>query len=291
MKSTPQKVALVLRGFALLLVASCGLSGCAVDHIRQLREAEQTFSQAAEQENRARFAQLDPTAGAVVPSAASPGSVTSVVSDAAGYRLAAQMTRKLIAGHGPALREDNLLCTAQVVQAFSLWRLGEGAAAADAASADCGDTSKLPRESVLLAIVPALVKVDDANALLRNPTRDPAEVAKTGDLIDAALKTLGEQDDRVPRDHPVRAYLFMTRLAALSVQFSSPSIEGLTGDAETAQLQKALDRAGPLLEQYRKYLYCNAGYDSGNEHASVKYWRRLFGDALPVKPAPDCKVP
>lgn len=269
----------------LPLVMLC--NGCGLNHIRELREAEQTFSRAAEQDNRARLSPLD--AATALPGAA-PDAVTSRASDTIGYRLAAEMTRKLISGSGTRLRADNLLCTAYVVRSFSLWRLGEGAAAADAAATDCGSTTALPRERVLLQIVPALVEIDEANALLSNATRSSADFDRTKELVISAAQILGSADDQLPRDHPLRGYLFQSRLAAARVAFSSPTLERLPGAQEGEERGKALDAAATLLQQYRRYLYCHAGFDAQTEHGSVKYWRRLFGDAIELTPS-NCSTP
>jgi hypothetical protein len=259
----------------LLIATAATVNGCAVDHIRELREAEQTFSRAAQQENHARLTSLEALKSNSSDSAEAGGLVDAVTNDT-GYRMAAEITARLMATKTAELRQDNLLCTAQTIRAFSLWRLGEGAMASQIAQLDCGDADKTPRDHALLRVVPALVKIDDAEARGRNGTTSADDLKSTLDSVDVALSELAKADGEVPRDHPIRAYLFMSRLAAIRVRHSAPVREEIRNPEAEARTMLLADET---LTAYRMYLYCIVGVASDPEHESVVYWRTLFGDS------------
>ena len=250
---------------ALLVAALFALAGCGIDHIRVLREAEQTFSRAAEQENLGRFDSQR--------SGALPGGVTDIT----GYRIAAEMTAKLISEKEAELKQDNLLCTAYVIRAFSLWRLGEFAKASAAAEKPCGDANATPRDRVLLGVLPALVKIDESYARVFNDKKNEHEEIASD--IQSAIATLTQGDAKLPRDHPLRAYLFAARLAALRVAHVAPNREGLTGDREADISDAVVKRATDMIMEYRSYLNCQVGLAN---HPSVAYWHSLFG--IPFDP-------
>jgi RNA polymerase sigma-70 factor (ECF subfamily) len=192
----------------LCLAVILQLAACGVSHIQTLRDAEQTFSRAAEMDNRER---LDGAA-----------SMAAAGGAASGYRVAESMVSELIASKGGELRQDNLLCTAYLIEAMSLWRLGEEDAAVRAADQgkDCAQAASrdtVPRDRALLYAVPALVRIDQANALALNDTAGEREFDREKTEIVRALATLEEAEAMVSPDHPVRGYLMNARLAALRV--------------------------------------------------------------------------
>ena len=261
----------IRRATVFLLLAAL-LPGCAsIDHIRQLREAEETFSRAAEQENQARL-------GADAGGEASQATLAAIVSDGSAYRLAAQITDKLIREKEAQLRQDNLLCTAYVIRSFSLWRLGDGAGAAAASKVNCGDSATLNRDRALLKVVPALVEIDEADALGRNDAKTKDDYNRERELVASALVALTAADRDVPRDHPVRAYLFMSRLAAIRVQHSAATRERVKESSQT--LVETVQLAGKTLTAYRTYLQCDAKV--AREPVSVRNWQTLFGGEAAV---------
>jgi hypothetical protein len=271
-----------------VLAAALQLAGCGIDHIRGLREAEETFSRAAEQENRGRFSAAEamkvPSRERQVAGAALAGSV----SDTTGYRLAAQMAGKLIEQKRAELEQDRLLCTAYVIKAFSLWRLGDYRLAVDASNEPCGESG--PRDRALLKVVSALVRIDESNERAFNDARTQAEHETSIAELGQALADLQAADRSLNRDHPLRAYLFAARLAALRVKQVSGNREGLkdkdAGDrTESGPRLEAVAEADKTLVEYRAYLRCQLALDGDPEHPSVAYWRRLFGNApLSAKP-------
>jgi hypothetical protein len=258
-----------LLGVVLVL----GLAGCGIGHIQTLREAEEAFSRAAERENRER---LDPNA-----------SLASLGESATGYRVAAQMVNDLVATQREELRRDNLLCTAYLVQAMSLWRLGEHDAAVQVAAQgrDCAppaptrDTT--PRDRVVLYAIPALVRIDQANALVGNSTASEAEFDKAKNEIDRAVRNLEEAQRMASRDHPVRGYLMTSKLAALRVWQVAITREKLVDPKRGEQLIAFNEHARKAWLEYRYFTTCQLDRpaDPGLEN-----WRKLFQLATPETP-------
>jgi hypothetical protein len=255
-------IAPVVLCVALLL----GLVGCGTSHIRTLREAQDTFSRAAETENSQRLNTNAP--------------IASLGESASGYRVAAQMVDDLVESKGNELRKDNLLCTAYVVQAMSLWRLGEHDAAVLVAEhgKNCGpelpakDTT--PRDRAVLHAIPGLVRIDQANALALNQTVSEAEFDKAKREIDRALIILGEAERTASNDHPVRAYLMISKLAALRVWQVAITREKLVDPKRSQQLSAFNQQAEKIWLVYRHFVKCQLDRDSD---PSVEKWRVLLG--------------
>jgi len=255
------------------VVLVLGLVGCGLAHIRTLREAEEAFSRAAELENRER---LNPDA-----------SLASLGESAASYRVAAQMVNDLVATQREQLRRDNLLCTAYLVQAMSLWRLGEHDAAYEVATQgrDCappGPTADTtPRDRAVLHAIPALVRIDQANALAVNQTVSEAEFDKAKTEIDRAVRILEEAERQASRDHPVRGYLMISKMAALRVWQVAITREKLVDPKRREQLAAFNQQAMKTWLEYRHFMTCQLDRPAD---PSVEDWRKLFQLAAPETP-------
>ena len=255
------------------VVLVLGLSGCGISHIRTLREAEETFSRAAERENRER---LDPNAP-----------LASLGESASGYRVAAQMVNDLVATEGEQLRRDNLLCTAYLIQAVSLWRLGEHDAAFQVATQgrNCAPpaptTGTTPRDRAVLYAIPALVRIDQANALAVNPTASEAEFDKAKTEIDRAVRILEEAERLASRDHPVRGYLMVSKMAALRVWQVAITREKLVDPKRQEQQAAFNEQARKAWIEYRDFTTCQLGR-AGDP--SAEDWRKLFQLVAPETP-------
>jgi len=258
---------------ALGIVLVLGLVGCGIGHIQTLREAEEAFSRAAERENRGR---LDPNTP-----------LSSMAESASGYRVAAQMVNDLVATQREELRRDNLLCTAYLVQAMSLWRLSEHDAAVQVAAQgrDCdpptSTTDTTPRDRAVLYAIPALVRIDQANALAVNPTASEAEFDKAKSEIDRAVRILEEAQRMASRDHPLRGYLMTSKLAALRVWQVAITREKLVDPKRQEQQAAFNERARKAWLEYRDFTTCQLGR-AGDP--SVEDWRKLFQLAAPETP-------
>lgn len=269
-ETTPQRswkaaIATVLLCLAVILqFAACGVS-----HIQTLREAEQTFSRAAEMDNRER---LDGAA-----------SMAAAGGAASGYRVAESMVSELIAKKGGELRQDNLLCTAFLIEAMSLWRLGEEDAAVRVAEQgkDCAQAASrdtVPRDRALLYAVPALVRIDQANALALNDTAGEREFDREKTEIVRALTILEEAEAMVSPDHPVRGYLMNARLAALRVWQVAITRERLVDPRRGQELVACNEQAKKTWISYRFVMKCHLDRDGD---PSVEKWRMLLGLETP----------
>jgi hypothetical protein len=267
-KSTRRITATVLLCLAVILQ----FGACGVSHIQTLREAEQTFSRAAELDNRER---LDGTAAMAVAGGA-----------ASAYSVAEKMVRDLILSKSSELRQDNLLCTAYLIEAMSLWRLGEQDAAVhvaeqgkDCAPAASSDT--VPRDRALLYAVPALVRIDQANALALNDTAGDREFDREKTEIVRALAILEEAETMVAPDHPVRGYLMSSRLAALRVWQVAISRERIVDPRRGQELVAFNEQAKKTWLAYRYFMKCHLDREGD---PSVEKWRVLLGLETPRQP-------
>ena len=263
----------------LTLAAAFSLAACGVSHIQTLREAEQTFSRAAEMDNRERLE--------------GSGAMALAGGAASGYRLAARMVSDLVVEKGSELKQDNLLCTAYLIEAMSLWRLGEDAAAAEAAKqgeacAPAGAAqAAVPRDRALLHAVPGLIRIDQADALARNGTASDKEFERGKTEIDKALDILKKAEDMVAPDHPVKGYLLISELAALRVWQVAITREKLV-DPQRSQEQVAFNgQAEKTWLAYRYYLKCHLNRE---EDTGVTNWQQLFQLKKPPQPV-NCDQP
>ena len=267
-KSRRRTIAAVLLCLAVILqFAACGVS-----HIQTLREAEQTFSRAAGLDNRER---LDGTAAMAAAGGA-----------ASGYRVAEKMVRDLILNKSSELKQDNLLCTAYLIEAMSLWRLGEQDAAVRVAEQgkDCAQAASrdtVPRDRALLYAVPALVRIDQANALALNDTASERELDREKTEIVRALAILEEAEAMVAPDHPVRGYLMNSRLAALRVWQVAITRERLVDPRRGQELVAFNEQAKKTWTAYRYFMKCHLDRDG---EPSVEKSRVLLGLETPRQP-------
>ena len=261
------------------LVVAFSLAACGVSHIQTLREAEQTFSRAAEMDNRER---LEGSASMAVAGGA-----------ASGYRLAARTVSDLVVKKGSDLKQDNLLCTAYLIEAMSLWRLGEEVSAADVARQGeaCAPAAPskdaVPRDRALLHAVPALIRIDQANALALNGTASDKEFDREKTEIVRAVALLEEAEAMVPSDHPVKGYFMISELAALRVWQVAITREKLV-DPRRNQEQVAINgQAEKAWQAYRCFMKCNLDREGD---PSIENWRRLFQLKTPQQPV-NCDQP
>lgn len=181
------------------------LGGC-VESAKTIREAQAQFSRAATIENRNLL-------GAEQAVQASTEAATD-------YRMAATTMQKLIADKSGELKKDNLLCTAMIIEALSWWRLGDNDAAMKIAnnSSGCTDSTVPPgsqpaRDMALFQALPGLIRIDQANQKLANPT--PAAIAfdEIMVLLADANTILQTARNQVGTGHPLQLYLIQSQLA------------------------------------------------------------------------------
>ena len=270
----------VLRCHSMLVALACtiGTSGC-VSHIDTLREAERTFSRAADMENRERFG--DEQAG------------SSVDSYTSSYRIVVATLQKLITEKSQDLGADRLLCTAHTLRVLALWRLGERDNAVrgardglDGACAPTGNQPPPPRDRAMLVALPGLVRIDEASGLLakRPAAKAPPEERERAyrRIAEETTQAIGFIDDAerdLTPDHPLRGYLAVSRMGGVRIrQIAATNL--LFGTQGLAAEENAIiGQAQMAWDGYRRYIQCRPLIpDQANDsHRGVQRWKRALG--------------
>ena len=284
------KTALFFIGVVLL---AAPLAGCRTGHIHALREAENTFNEAAAADNRERLDEALALMGEseILNSQrldiATKSAIGEIGRAATGYRLAAKMADELISRKGKELFADDLLCTTYLIKAMSLWKLGEYEEAMGTAESgeNCSPASpagsSTPREITLLKVIPGLARIDDANALLMDLNASPGQYRKIKTEIEEALTLLKNASSRAPADHPIRVYLLISRMAAIRVWQTAIDKNRLTGTMRETELKDTNDRARETWDEYRQFLECRL---HRRNDPSISSWANLFGISVPSEP-------
>ena len=185
---------------ALLVVLAVGCAS-----VNHLREAQDSFNQAADAENALRF---DAKAADAV---ASLGAVRS------GYASALLSLDKLETSKDQTqLRNDGLWGTALTLKAMTQWRLGQfdkAIATAELAKQSASDQI-YPRDRAVTTALPGLVKTDQAYNKILLPTTPLADVEALLIGGNGAVANLQSARDQAEKDHPVQIYLLQSQLAA-----------------------------------------------------------------------------
>ena len=125
--------------FCVLLLLSFLIAAC-VSHVKELREAQSQFNQAASLENELQIAM---EAGDAIAMSAMVNS---------SYRQTVKILSDLLDTKRQPLQEDNLLGTAYTLKAYAEWRLGDYEAAVTTSTAAL-EAKLFPRD---LALITAL---------------------------------------------------------------------------------------------------------------------------------------
>ena len=246
---------------ALLCVVA---TGCA--SVNRLREAQDSFNQAAAAENAARVdAKASDTAA----------SLTSVRS---GYASALLSLSKLEPKDQQSLQQDGLWSTALSLRALCQWRLGQYDQALNSANAahNAATNQVYPRDQALLAALPGLIKTDQAyfKTMTNGPFADIQELL-TGDR--GAVADLQNARAMVDKDHPVQVYLVQAQLAAYrNFQVAQDRLNHSTVDPGHPARANAITQLNEL-DRLLKLQESATGAP-----ALVTYWQKLCG--LPPPP-------
>jgi tetratricopeptide (TPR) repeat protein len=284
-RSNARRLTWLPAGIALLTVV---LAGCHLGHIRTLREAENTFSEAAAADNRSRLdeaiSSVDTSDNANSHRLASESAIGEISRAAVGYRLAAKMVDEIISKKRKDLMDDDLLCTAYVIKAMSLWKLGDYEQAIGTAQAgeNCSAANPpggaAPREMALLKAIPGLARIDEANALLADLNTGQDRYMKIQKEIKEALDILQSASGQISAEHPVRAYFLLSRLAAIRVWQTAIVKYRLEGQIRETEMKNSHTYAEETWSEYRKFLECQLGRRSD---PSVIHWADLLGIGRP----------
>lgn len=206
-------------GRTLLAVLAAALSLSACSEIRTLREAQESFNEAAARENLLRYGSQNPI---IEPRAFS---ATFDSADLMAVRVGYANTISALTGMGPkekaVLEEEGLWGNVLTLKAMAYWRLGkyDNALGSVADAARLGDQLG-PRDKAMVEALPSLIRSDQAFHkifVLGGP--DEPDNDRTQRLEDAkkllrtAMDGLGSVRNGTGKDHPVQAYLIQAQLA------------------------------------------------------------------------------
>jgi 4-alpha-glucanotransferase len=133
----------------------------------------------------------------------------------------------------------------------------------------------------VLHAIPALVRIDQANALAVNPEASEAEFDRAKAEIDRALTILEEAERLASSDHPVRGYLMVSKLAALRVWQVAITREKLVDPKRREQMAAFNAQARGAWLDYRHFVTCQL--DRAGD-PGIEAWRRLYQLAAPETP-------
>lgn len=256
--ANPRRSALL----GLAVIALCGASACGTT--RHIRAAQDSFNQAAAEENRLFAAGLSTDVGLLSQSSA-----------AGDYRIALALLDRELDENQEELRRDRLYGTALMLKALALWRLadleglnepqldtdtptGEGLlAGSDSPAGDelmatlallraeleAGRITLGERDRVLLVALPGL---RDHDRGLRAPDYPAARrfFESALDVMDRSLEA-----ESTPKQHPVRIYIRLAQLSTCRAWQSAAFALLPLGEAEDETNDRVLPRAEEILAE------------------------------------------
>lgn len=259
------------KGFtAILLIAL--IAGCASTN--QLREAQDSFNQAATTENSLRF------------DAKASDAVAGLLSVRSGYASALISLEKLENSKDKAqLKSDGLWGAALTLKALTQWRLGQfdkAIATAALAKQDAGQQI-YPRDLAVISALPGLVKTDQAYEKIlqaragRATPEAEALLREVRDLLtgpNGAVANIQEARQLVDKLHPVHIYLIQAQLAAFH-NLQEAYTRLIADTAHIPDGDPAIDNANAQLKELKKSLEKEMPGAAGD--GIVEYWKLLCG--------------
>jgi len=226
-RTTPKIIAALLITIVFLVITGC-------ESARYIRNAQNHFNQAAQQENQLLAKSL-----AAYQAGADASSTSSALSD---YKMALSLVDRAIKENKEKLRQEKLLGTAYMIKAMSLWRISDlngtppdMLESPSAASSLENSMISSPERKELMLLIPAIKReLSDKQQPITLGTRDRVMLIALPGLLDhdrgrlvtsleradayfaSAYKVLGKAADAAPADHPVHLYLVMAQLQTLN---------------------------------------------------------------------------
>jgi hypothetical protein len=238
--------------FIVLLVATTAATGCGGGGIgtstNRLREAQESFNQAATAENSLRFddqLQEGPVQGQLASNTAIQN----------GYASALLSLGKIEQQDVERLKTDKLWGNVLALKALTQWKLGllDQARQTAAEAQQAGADQLLPRDQALLLALPGLIKVDEAFAALQRVPTDPSAAQRATALqnvqllVSDAVNAIDKGRVAAGTAHPVQVYLIQAELAAFrNLQFAHEALG--EGDDRTLPAAKRADAQRLLKE-------------------------------------------
>jgi tetratricopeptide (TPR) repeat protein len=189
------------------ILAIVAATGCV--SVNHLRDAQESFNQAAAAENALRLDSTTPL------DASGSGTLATWSSARNGYASALRSLEQLEAADRQRLRQDGLWGATLTLKALSEWRLGffDEALATAAEARETAAEQIYPRDQALLRALPGLIKTDQAyHKILRGSPLPEVEALLIGG--NGAISDIQSARDLAETDHPLHLYLLQARLAA-----------------------------------------------------------------------------
>jgi tetratricopeptide (TPR) repeat protein len=186
-----------IKVFVLLLVW-IAIAAC-VSHVKELREAQSQFNQAASLENEL---QIDMEAGDAI---AMSTMVTS------SYRQTVKILSDLLDSKRQPLQEDGLLGTAYTLKAYAEWRLGDYETAVATSSAAL-EAKLFPRDLALITALRGLIKNDQAYYHMQEKDYAYRDIKI---LLEEALEDITKGLATAGKEENIRIYLLLSELIVL----------------------------------------------------------------------------
>ena len=183
--------------FVLLLVW-IAVAAC-VSHVKELREAQSQFNQAASFENEL---QIDMEAGDAI---AMSTMVTS------SYQQTVKILSDLLERKRQPLQEDGLLGTAYTLKAYAEWRLGDYEEAV-ATSTAALEAKLFPRDLALITALRGLIKNDQAYYHMQERDYGYRDIKI---LLEEALEDITKGLATAGKEENIRIYLLLSELIVL----------------------------------------------------------------------------
>ena len=184
--------------FCVLLLLSFLIAAC-VSHVKELREAQSQFNQAASLENELQIAM---EAGDAIAMSAMVNS---------SYRQTVKILSDLLDTKRQPLQEDNLLGTAYTLKAYAEWRLGDYEAAVTTSTAAL-EAKLFPRDLALITALRGLIKNDQAYYHMQEKDYGYRDI-KT--LLEEALEDITKGLATAGKEENIRIYLLLSELIVL----------------------------------------------------------------------------
>lgn len=220
-------IAALLITLVFLVIAGC-------ESARYIRNAQNHFNQAAQQENQLLAKSL-----AAYQAGADASGTSSALTD---YKMALSLVDRAIKENRAKLRQEKLLGTAYMIKAMSLWRISDlnGTPPDMLESPSVGSSVEnsvmsSPERKELMLLIPAIKReLSDNQPPITLGTRDRVMLIALPGLLDhdrgrlvtsldradayfaSAYKVLREAAGAAPADHPVHLYLVMAQLQTLN---------------------------------------------------------------------------
>ncbi len=177
------------------------LSGC-VSHIKELREAQREFNQAARLENQLRLNPLNPDALTIKGQAD------------ASYLLTLKTINRLLDSEKDALVRDNLIGTAYTLKALAEWRLKRYSDAMRTVSLVTEKYGKglFPRDRAIIVAIKGLIMNDQA---YMHMIKKDYGYERILNLLKASINSIKEAIAITPAEHDLILYLRLSELAVL----------------------------------------------------------------------------